>query len=60
MTKKDILKAAEDNMLNYCMHRGVAKVAFIDGALWAMKRCREILQESSNELNIENDEEEMQ
>ena len=43
MTKKEILEAAEENTMNYCMHRGVAKAAFIEGALWAMKHCRDIL-----------------
>ena len=56
MTKKEILKAAEENAMNYCMHRGVAKVAFVEGALWALNFAKELL---SNALNTENDESEM-
>ena len=43
MTKKEILEAAEANAMNYCIQRGMAKAAFIDGALWAMKYFREII-----------------
>ena len=50
MTKKEILKAAEENSLNYSIQRGLAKSAFIDGAIWAMKYSREILKEAL-ELN---------
>lgn len=43
MTKREILEAADANTMNYCMHRGVARAAFIEGALWAMKYSREVL-----------------
>ena len=56
MTKKEILKAAEENAMNYCMHRGVAKVTFVEGALWALKFARELL---GNALDTENNEAEM-
>lgn len=56
MTNKDILKAAEENSMNYCMQRGIAKGAFIEGALWAMKQCRQILVSAMDlELNDVND-----
>ena len=54
MTKKEILQAAEENSMNYSIQRGLAKSAFIDGALWAMKQCREII---VNALNSEGHEE---
>ena len=54
MTKKEILLAAEENAMNYCMHRTVAKGAFVEGALWAMKQCREII---INTFDSENHEE---
>lgn len=53
MSKKEILKAAEENAMNYCMHRGVAKVAFIEGALWALNYAREVLLNTSNTDNNE-------
>lgn len=53
MTKKEILQAAEKNALNYCIQRGLAKSAFVDGALWALKYCREVLK---NALDAENSE----
>ena len=56
MTKKEILKAAEENAMNYCMHRGVAKVAFVEGALWALNFAKELL---LNTFNTENNETEM-
>ena len=43
MTNKEILQAAEDNAMNYCMHRAVAKGAFVEGALWAMREFRKKL-----------------
>ena len=51
MNKKEILEAAEANSMNYCIQRGMAKSAFIDGALWAMKKMRELLIEFS--LDVE-------
>lgn len=51
MTKREILDAAESNALNYCMHRGVAKGAFVEGAL-----C-ETLEKAVESLNIEHYEE---
>lgn len=57
MTKKEILEAAEANSLNYCIQRGMAKAAFIDGALWAMKETRKMLIELS--LDIEDYEKEL-
>jgi hypothetical protein len=53
MNKKEMLRAAEENSLNYCMQRGIAKTAFIDGAIWAMKYCREILAKAKSSLDIE-------
>lgn len=50
MTKKEILKAAEDNSMNYCIQRGMAKAAFIDGALWALKEARKMMIEFTLEL----------
>lgn len=54
MTKKEILQAAEENSMNYSIQRGMAKSAFIEGALWAMKKSREIIE---NALNSESHEE---
>lgn len=51
MTKKEILEAAEANAMNYCSKRGMAKAAFIEGAMWAMKETRKMLIELS--LDIE-------
>ncbi len=56
MTKKEILKAAEENAMNYCMHRGVAKVAFVEGALWALNFAKGLLMST---LNTDNNEAEM-
>lgn len=53
MTKKEILEAADENTMNYCMHRGVARAAFIEGALWAMKYSREILKQAQAALDSE-------
>lgn len=53
MTKKEILKAAEENAMNYCIQRGMAKAAFIDGAMWAMQYCREILKSALETEEIE-------
>jgi hypothetical protein len=50
MTKKEISKAAEDNSMNYCIQRGMAKAAFIDGALWALKEARKMMIEFTMEL----------
>lgn len=58
MTKRDILKASEKNAMNYCMHRGVAKNAFVEGALWAMKECKKML-EGVGQLMVEEDESEL-
>lgn len=59
MTNKDILQAAEENAMQYCMHRGVAKGAFVEGALWAMQECRKMIQDVGKLLNTENYEAEM-
>jgi DNA-binding LacI/PurR family transcriptional regulator len=56
MTKKEILEAAEANAMNYCIQRGMAKAAFIDGALWAMKQTRSILEDAKAALDAENTE----
>ena len=53
MINRDILKASEDNAMNYCMHRGVAKAAFVDGALWAFKQSKELLEKLRSELDTE-------
>jgi predicted type IV restriction endonuclease len=53
MTNRDILDAAESNSLNYCMHRGVAKGAFVEGAMWALRQSRETLEKAMNSLNTE-------
>lgn len=50
MTKKQILQAAEENSMNYCIQRGMAKAAFIDGALWAMKEARKMMLEFTIDL----------
>lgn len=57
MTKKEILEAAERNAMAYSIQRGMAKAAFIEGALWAMKETRKMLIEFS--LDIEDYEKEM-
>lgn len=57
MTKKEILTAAEENSMNYCIQRGMAKAAFIDGALWALGKSREALADAIETLNIESHEE---
>ena len=59
MTKKEILQAAEENSMNYCIHRGMAKAAFIDGALWALKQSKELLEKMKSELDTEYHEEEV-
>lgn len=59
MTKKEILQAAEENAMNYCIQRGMAKAAFIEGALWAMQRSREIIEKAKNELDADYHETEM-
>lgn len=41
MTNKEILQAAEENAMRYCMQRGIAKNAFVDGAMWARKTIQE-------------------
>lgn len=53
MTKKEILQAAEENSLNYCIQRGMAKSAFIDGALWALKYCRGVLTDAKASLDTD-------
>lgn len=53
MTKKEILQAAEDNSMNYCVQRGLAKSAFIDGALWAFKYCREVMKNALEAEDIQ-------
>lgn len=53
MTKKEILQAAEENSMNYCIQRGIAKAAFIDGALWALKQSKELLEKLKSELDTE-------
>lgn len=59
MTYKEILQAAEENSMNYCIQRGMAKAAFIDGALWALKQSKELLEKLRSELDTEYHEEEM-
>lgn len=59
MTKKEILQAAEENSMNYCIQRGMAKAVFIDGALWALKQSKELLEKLKSELDTEYHEEEM-
>ena len=59
MTKKEILQAAEENSMNYCIQRGMAKAAFIDGALWALKQSKELLEKLKSELDTEYHEEEV-
>ena len=51
MTKKEILEAAEANAMNYSIQRGLAKAAFLDGALWALKQCKELLEKLKSELD---------
>ena len=53
MTKKEILEAAEANAMNYCTQRGMAKAAFIDGALWAMKYCKEVIKSALEAEDVE-------
>lgn len=59
MTKKEILQAAEENSMNYCIQRGMAKAAFIDGALWALKQSKELLEKLKSELDTEYHDEEV-
>ena len=59
MTKKEILQAAEENSMNYCIQRGMAKAVFIDGALWALKQSKELLEKMKSELDTEYHEEEV-
>ena len=59
MTKKEILQAAEENSMNYCIQRGMAKAAFIDGALWALKQSKELLEKLKSELDTEYHEEDV-
>ena len=51
--KKEILEAAEANAKNYCIQRGMAKAAFIDGALWAMKYCKEVIKSTLEAEDVE-------
>ena len=51
--EKEILEAAEANAMNYCIQRGLVKSAFIDGALWAMKYCREIMKKALEAEDVE-------
>jgi hypothetical protein len=46
MNKKEIIKSAEQ----YCIQRGIAKGAFIEGALWALKQARTMMIEFTLEL----------
>ena len=57
MTTKEIKSAAEENAMNYCMQRGIAKAAFVEGALWAMQKCREIVDKAKNSLDTDYHEE---
>ena len=57
MTKKEILEAAEANAMNFCIQRGLAKAAFLDGALWALKQGKELLEKLKSELDTEYHEE---
>lgn len=57
MTKKEILEAAEANAMNYCIQRGLAKAAFLDGALWALRQSKELLEKLKSELDTEYHEE---
>ena len=59
MTKKEILQAAEENSMNYCIQRGMAIAVFIDGALWALKQSKELLEKLKSELDTEYHEEEV-
>lgn len=59
MTKKELLQAAEENSMNYCIQRGMAKAVFIDGALWALKQSKELLEKLKSELDTEYHEEEV-
>ena len=59
MTKKEILEAAEANAMNYCIQRGMAKAAFIDGALWALQYSKDLLDKIKSDLDTECHEEEM-
>ena len=59
MTKKEILQAAEENSMNYCIQRGLAKAAFLDGALWALRQSKELLEKLKSELDTEYHEEEV-
>ena len=59
MTKKEILQAAEENSMNYCIQRGLAKAAFIDGALWALKQSKKLREKLRSELDTECHEEEV-
>lgn len=59
MTKKEILEAAEANAMNYCIQRGLAKAAFLDGALWALSQSKELLEKLKSELDTEYHEEEV-
>ena len=45
--------------MNYCIQRGMAKAAFIDGALWALKQSKELLEKLRSELDTEYHEEEV-
>lgn len=53
MTKKEILQAADENSMNYINQRSMAKAAFIDGALWALKQSKELLEKMKSELDTE-------
>lgn len=59
MKKKEILEAAEANAMNYCIQRGLAKAVFLDGALWALRQSKELLEKLKSELDTEYHEEEV-
>lgn len=56
MTKREILDAAEENAMSYSTYHGIAKAAFVDGALWAMKQTRSIIEDAKAALDAENTE----
>ena len=45
--------------MNYCIQRGLAKAAFLDEALWALKQSKELLEKLKSELDTEYHEEEV-
>lgn len=55
MTEKELQEAADQYTEKYIMHRGVARIAFVEGALWALEKSKEILKNLNSEIHEESE-----